>query len=77
MIGQITHTRRSDGAPESNGVLQIVTSDKKHHRQNYLNQPDPTVFIPVVVDTSGLIYSDFSRLLFFVYYRLLLFIKNR
>jgi hypothetical protein len=51
LIGQITHTRRSDGAPESNGVLQIVTSDKKHHRQNYLNQPDPTVFMPVVVDT--------------------------
>ena len=30
----------------------------------YINRPDPIVFIPVVVDTSGRIYDDFSRLLF-------------
>ena len=35
-----------------------------HYRQLYLNRPDPIAFIPVVVDTSGRIYDDFSRLLF-------------
>ena len=35
-----------------------------HYRQLYLNRPDPIVFMPVTVDTSGRIYDDFSRLLF-------------
>ena len=29
-----------------------------------LHQPDPIAFMPVVVDTSGRIYDDFSRLQF-------------
>ena len=36
-----------------------------HYCQLYLNRPDPIVFMSVVVDTSGRIYDDFSRLLFF------------
>ncbi len=28
------------------------------------NRPDPIVFLPVVVDTTGRLYDDFSRLLF-------------
>ena len=44
-----------------------MTRDEiRHYRQNYpeVNQPDPIVFMSVVVDTSGRIYDDFSRLLF-------------
>jgi len=35
-----------------------------HYHQLYLNRPDPISFMPVAVDTSVLIYNDFSRLLF-------------
>ena len=64
-IGQLTHTRRSDGAPEPDGALKAVTRAKIiHYRQLYLNRPDPIAFMPVTVDTSGRIYDDFSRLLF-------------
>jgi hypothetical protein len=61
----LTHTRRSDGAPEPDGVLKTVVRAKIiHYRQLYLNRPDPIAFMPVTVDTSGRIYDDFSRLLF-------------
>ncbi len=36
-----------------------------HYRQLYLNRPDPIAFMPLPVDTSGRIYDDFLRLLFF------------
>ena len=36
----------------------------RHYRQLYINLPEPIAFMPVVVDTSGRIYDDFSRLLF-------------
>ena len=35
-----------------------------HYRQLYLTRPDPIVFSPVAVDTTGRLYDDFSRLLF-------------
>ena len=64
-IGQLTHTRRSDGAPEPDGTLKTVARAKIiHYRQLYLNRPDPIAFIPVAVDTSGRIYDDGSSLLF-------------
>ena len=64
-IGQLTHTRLSDGAPEPDGALRVVTRKKiLHYRQLYIHCPDPIDFIPVVVDTSGRIYDDFSRLMF-------------
>ena len=51
-IGQLTHTRRSDGAPVSDDALKVVARTKIiHYRQLYLNHPDPIAFIPVVVDT--------------------------
>ena len=57
--------RRSDGTHESDGALKTVTRVKIiHYRQLYLNRPDPIDFMSVEVDTSGLIYDDFSRLLF-------------
>ena len=64
-LGQLTHTRRSDGAPELDGALRAVARAKIHHyRQLYINRPEPIAFMPVAVDTSGRIYDDFSRLLF-------------
>ncbi len=58
-IGQLTHTRRSDGA-----LRTVVRKKILHCHQLYINRPDPIVFLPVAVDTTGRIYDDFSRLLF-------------
>ncbi len=64
-LGQPTHTRRTDGAPEPDGALRTVTRAKiRHYRQMYINLPEPIVFMPVAVDTADRIYEDFSRLLF-------------
>ena len=64
-MGQLTNIRRSDGAPEPDGVLKVVTRKKIiHYRQLYIDHPEPIAFIPVAVDTSGRIYDDFLRLLF-------------
>jgi hypothetical protein len=64
-IGQLTHTRSSDGDPDPDSVLKTGVRVKiLHYRQLYLNRPDPIGFLPVVVDTSDRIYDDFSRLLF-------------
>ena len=64
-IGQMTHTRRSDGAPEPDGTLRAVTRKKiLHYRQLYIDRPEPIAFIPVAVDTSDHIHDDFLRLLF-------------
>ena len=64
-LGQLTHIRRSDGAPEPDGALRTVTRKKiLHYRQLYVDRPEPIVFMPVAVDTGGRIYDDFSLLLF-------------
>ncbi len=63
--GQLTKTRRSDGAPEPDGYIKAVARKKiLHYRQLYVDRPDPIAFMPVAVDTSGRIYDDFFRLLF-------------
>jgi hypothetical protein len=41
-----------------------VRAKIRHYRQLYINRPEPIAFMPVVVDTAGRIYDDFSRLLF-------------
>ncbi len=65
LSGQLTNIRRSDGAPEPDGALKVVTRKKIiHYRQLYLVLPEPIAFMPVGVDTSGRIYDDFLRLLF-------------
>ena len=52
-IGQLTHTRRTDGAPDPDSVLKTVTRGKiLHYHQLYLNRPDPIAFLPVTVATS-------------------------
>ena len=64
-LGQLTYSRRSDGAPDLDGALRVVAMAKIHHyRQLYINRPEPIAFMPVAVDTSGRVYDDFSRLLF-------------
>jgi hypothetical protein len=64
-LGQLTHTRRTDGAPEPDGALRTVARTKiRHYRQLYINHPEPIAFMPVTVDTVGRIYEDFIRLLF-------------
>jgi hypothetical protein len=64
-LGQLTHTRRTDGAPEPDGALRTVPRAKiRHYRQLYINRPEPIGFMPVAADTTGRIYEDFSRLLF-------------
>ncbi len=64
-LGQLTHSRRSDGAPEPDGALREEARTKiRHYRQLYINRPDPIAFMPVAVDTSGRVYDDISRLLF-------------
>ena len=64
-LGQLTHSRRLDGAPEPDGALRESARTKiRHYRQLYINRPDPIAFMPLAVDTSGRIYDDLSRLLF-------------
>ena len=66
-IGQLTHTRRSDCAPDPDAVLKEVARIKfvtNNYRRIYLNHPDPIAFMPLVVDTPGRLYDDFIRLLF-------------
>jgi len=36
----------------------------RHYRQIYADRPDPIVFLPIAVNTSGRVYEDFPRLLF-------------
>jgi hypothetical protein len=63
--GQLTNTRCSDGAPELDGALREVDRKKiLRYRQLYINRPEPIVFLSTVVDTTGRVYDDFSRLLF-------------
>jgi hypothetical protein len=69
-LGQVTHSRSSDGAPEPDGDFREVDTTKiRHYRHLYINHPDPIDFMPVTVDTSDRVYDDFSRLLFLHAYR--------
>ena len=64
-MGQLTNTRLLDGSPDPDGTLKEVVRFKiRHYRNVYLNHPDPMVFIPLTVDTTGHLYDDFIRLLF-------------
>jgi hypothetical protein len=63
--GALTHRVPSTGAPQSDGALNKVTRMKiQHYRQIYSDRPDPIVFLPITVNTSGRVYEDFARLLF-------------
>jgi hypothetical protein len=63
--GAITHRVPSTGAPQSDGALNKVVRIKiRHYRQIYEDRPDPIVFLPITVSTSGHVYEDFTRLFF-------------
>ncbi len=63
--GQLTHTRRSDDVPETDGGIRPVVRKKiLHYHQLYINRSDPITFMSLTVDTSDHIYDDFNRLLF-------------
>ena len=63
--GQLTHTRRSDDVPETDGGIRPVVRKKiLHYHQLYINRSDPITFVSLTVDTSDHIYDDFNRLLF-------------
>ena len=36
----------------------------RHYRQIYADRPDPIVFLPITVNTSGRVYEDCTRLFF-------------
>ncbi len=53
-MGLLTNTRSSDGAPDPDGAIKAAARIKIRHYLNlYLNRPDPIVFIPMAVDTTG------------------------
>ena len=63
--GALTNRVSSTGAPQSDGVLNTAGRNKiRHYRQIYADRPDPIVFLPVSVSTSGRVYDDFTRLFF-------------
>jgi hypothetical protein len=64
-MGQLTNTRRSDGAPDPDtGFKEVVSIKIRHYRNLYLNHPGPIAFIPLAVDNTGRMYDEFIRLLF-------------
>ena len=53
-LGQMTHTRCSDGAPALDEALREVARKKiLHYRQLYVDRPEPIAFMPVAVDTGS------------------------
>jgi hypothetical protein len=63
--GALTHRVSSTGAPQPDGALNKASRMKiRHYRQIYADSPDPIVFLPIVVSTSGRVYEDFTQLLF-------------
>ena len=60
-----SHTECPTGAPQPDGDLKNSARIKtRHYRQLYGDRPEPIVFLPVAVSTSGRVYDDFVRLLF-------------
>ncbi len=58
-------SQSSTGAPQADGALNTTARKKiRHYRQIYTDRPDPIVFPPVSVGTSGRVYDDFARLFF-------------
>ena len=65
-IGQLTHTGSLDDVPDPDIALKEVVRIKiRHYRNIYLNRPDLIALLSLAVDTSGRLYDDFIRLIFF------------
>jgi hypothetical protein len=68
--GALTHRVSSTGDPHPDGVLnETVRMKIRRYRQVYVDTPDPIVFLPITVSTSGHVYEDFTRLFFLNTYR--------
>ena len=63
---QIKKTKDNRLPPPHTLIMDFTMSHVKirDYRNVYLNRPDPIDFIPLTVDTTGLLYDDFIRLLF-------------
>jgi hypothetical protein len=71
--GQLTNTRRSDGAPELDVALREVSRKKiLHYHHLYINRPDPIAFLPAVV----ILQVEYMMILV-VYYSCTLTVKLR
>jgi hypothetical protein len=67
-LGQLTHSRRLDGAPEPDGALRESARTKiRHYRQLYINRPDPIAFMPVAVESSRTTLRSFYHLSYYYY----------
>ncbi len=63
--GALTHRVSSTGAPQPDGVLRNVVIKKiRHYRHLYEDKTDPVIFLTVTMNTSGRVYDDFVRLIF-------------
>ena len=52
--GALSHRVSSTGTHQTDGVLNKTDRIKiRHYRQLYADRPDPIVFLPVTVSTSG------------------------
>ena len=61
--GALTNRLSSTDAPQTDGALNTAARKKiRYYRQIYADRPDPIVFLPVSVSTSGRVYDDFTRL---------------
>ncbi len=68
--GSWFYTESSTGAPQPDGALNKAARMKiRHYRQIYAERPDPIVFLPIAVSTSGRVYEDYVLLLFLHVYR--------
>ncbi len=68
--GALSHRVSSTCVPQPDGTLNKATRIKiRHFRQIYVDRVDPIAFLSVVVNTSGHVYEDFTRLLFLYVYR--------
>ena len=60
--GALTNRVPSTGAPHPDGTLNKAARMKiRHYRQIYADRPDPIVFLPIVVRTSGRVYELRNR----------------
>ena len=63
--GILTTRIRSTGAPQPDGSLNTdVQVKNRHYKRLYVELPNPVVFLPVTVSTSGRINEETLRLLF-------------
>ncbi len=56
--GQISNTRHPETVKADSVFKNETRSKNFHYRKLYLDLPDPIVFLPLAVNTSGRLYDD-------------------